>query len=395
MMSYIRSAADSVSAPEWLSDPYHPVAAGDATSAWRGARHLRTINPIDWVGLPIPRRDWLIQDLIPDGTVTLLTGDGGAGKSLLALQLCAAMATGLDWAGNVPTAGRSLYLSAEDDHEEMHRRLEDIRRFHGVGFEDLGNMRLVDLVGDDAVLGDASKSARLRATTLFASVKHYADDFQPALIVIDTLADAFAGEENSRAQARQFVGLLKGLARDAGCAVLLLSHPSLTGMASGSGTSGSTAWSNSVRSRLYFERAKAADQTEPNADLRTLTTMKANYSAVGVMTTLRWSNGVFVAQKGAGSLDRAAMENAADDRFLGLLRRLNLENVTVSTSAGANYAPAIMKKMPGADGVGKTALEAAMHRLLDRNQVHVAEFGPPSRVRKDLRVGPRPEHQMP
>ena len=66
----------------------------------------------------------------------------------------------------------------------------------------------------------------------------------------------FAGDENSRPQAQEFIGLLKRLARKQNCALLLLAHPSLSGMATGTGMSGSTAWSNSVRSRLYLERGE-------------------------------------------------------------------------------------------------------------------------------------------
>ena len=37
--------------------------------------------------LPIPARPWHVEGLIPGRTVTMLGGDGGVGKSLLALQL--------------------------------------------------------------------------------------------------------------------------------------------------------------------------------------------------------------------------------------------------------------------------------------------------------------------
>ena len=51
------------------------------------------VDPSLWVGYDIPKREWLIENLIPHGTVTLLSGDGGFGKSLLMQQLCTAVAT--------------------------------------------------------------------------------------------------------------------------------------------------------------------------------------------------------------------------------------------------------------------------------------------------------------
>ncbi|MCA3487246.1 MAG: AAA family ATPase, partial [Rhodobacter sp.] len=41
----------------------------------------------DLADKPIPPRHWHVDDLVPGGTVTLLSGDGGTGKSLLAMQL--------------------------------------------------------------------------------------------------------------------------------------------------------------------------------------------------------------------------------------------------------------------------------------------------------------------
>jgi hypothetical protein len=76
------------------------------------------------------------------------------------------------------------------------------------------------------------------------------------------------GNENDRAQARQFIGMLRGLAIRHECAVLLLSHPSVAGIASGGGSSGSTAWNNSVRSRLYLSRVVGNDGFEANPDAR-------------------------------------------------------------------------------------------------------------------------------
>src|SRR5438874_7073424 len=88
---------------------------------------LRIINPVQWRDEPVPERQWIVRDMIPANTVTLLSGDGAVGKSTLALQLGTARALGRDWIGTVPTPGRTLHLSAEDDADELHRRLDDIR----------------------------------------------------------------------------------------------------------------------------------------------------------------------------------------------------------------------------------------------------------------------------
>ena len=42
----------------------------------------------------MPPREWLVDALVPMKTVTLFSGDGGTGKSLLALQLAVAVAAG-------------------------------------------------------------------------------------------------------------------------------------------------------------------------------------------------------------------------------------------------------------------------------------------------------------
>lgn len=57
----------------------------------------RIINPAQLVGKKVPPREWLVDGMIPHGKVTLLSGDGGLGKSLLMQQLMTAAATGQDW----------------------------------------------------------------------------------------------------------------------------------------------------------------------------------------------------------------------------------------------------------------------------------------------------------
>ncbi len=47
----------------------------------------------------------MVEDVVPDETLTLLTGEGGIGKTTLALQLAVAMRTDGDWLGMKVTEG--------------------------------------------------------------------------------------------------------------------------------------------------------------------------------------------------------------------------------------------------------------------------------------------------
>ena len=143
---------------------------------------------------------------------------------------------------------------------------------------------------------------KLMQTALFDELEARAADEGPALVTLDTAADTFPANENDRALVRQFIGILRGLALRQKCAVLLLSHPSLTGLNSGSGTSGSTAWNNSVRSRLYLERV-IQEGYEPDTKARRLTVKKANYGATGGEIGMTWHEGVFVADAQENALD--------------------------------------------------------------------------------------------
>jgi RecA-family ATPase len=197
------------------------------------------------------------------------------------------------------------------------------------------------------------------------------------LIVIDPAADVFGGNEIDRTEVRQFIQKLSGLALDYGCAVLLLSHPSLSGLASRTGTSGSTAWSNSVRSRLYLE----AVQGDP--DRRVLKVMKANYGRTGEEIAIRWDDGVYVLD----SIDPAAeafIHASIDKLFLELLAMFTAQEQSVGIAPGTNYAPARMIKHPNAKGYRKEQFAASMQRLLDAGKIKVVTEGPPSRQRSRL-----------
>jgi RecA-family ATPase len=346
-------------------------------------------------GNPAPPRSWQVRGMIPGRTVTMLGGDGGIGKSTLAEQLAVATVADVPWLGISPQPGPVLYASAEDDLDELNRRLEVISVSYGVDLAALTDLHLLPLAGFDAVLAAPDRSGQMAATQLWLSLGYMVQRFEPRLLILDTCADVFGGNEIDRRQVRQFIGLLRGLAIKHDLAVLLLSHPSLSGMASGAGTSGSTAWNNSVRSRLYLDSVKSDDGREIDRGLRVLSVKKANYGPTGAEIRLRWLDGVFILQDGGQTGDRLMTEAREERIFLDLVVAFNEQGRDVSPNRSPSYAPTVFAKHADAEGLPKGRLEDAMNRLLKEGRIKVETEGPASRRHSRLVAAPTEARDAP
>lgn len=333
------------------------------------------ISVATFKGKTLVRRRWLVQNLIPMKKVTLLSGDGGTGKSLLALMLSVSVVRGEPWLGLPVHKGKVLFLSAEDDNDDLEERAKEIAAAEGVDLDQLENLHVWSRAGMDALLASIGRE-QLEPSDLYKRMDAYLQDFNGALVVIDTSADTFPGDEIKRVQVRQFVQLLARLAIDHDLAVLLLSHPSLEGMRSGSGTSGSTAWNNSVRSRLYFERLRDKNGDEENEDERRLTNKKNNYARSGTEIHVRYDEGRFVV---IGQPGRAKVGPDAKRVFLRLLERYTAQGRRVNSKGRDTYAPKMFAQDPDAEGIRQSAFVTAMNELFADKEIQDVWTGSKSR----------------
>jgi RecA-family ATPase len=347
-------------------------------------RGLPMFSPVSWVGKEVPERKWIVDQLIPYGSVTMLTGDGGLGKSLLSLQLMTCCAIGQHWLGHETAQIRTMGVFCEDDADELHMRMSSVVEHYGTSYDKLGDMRVLSRVGWDNTLMEAKtvfehgeRREFLEETQLYHQIYNTAVDWGAQLVVLDSLHDLFAGNENDRRQARYFIGMLRRLALDIEGAVLINAHPSLSGMASGSGMAGSTAWNNSVRSRLYLTRAKGDDETNPeDTDRRVLKTMKANYGKTGGKIELIW-------EKGAFRLDHpdtgvvASIQARNDEKLffegLDVLRRQN--RPSSDSPQASNYLPSLLMTIPATKKFSRSKLRSMMLDLQARGRITKTQIG--------------------
>src|SRR5262249_47515098 len=162
--------------------------------------------------------------------------------------------------------------------------------------------------------------------------------------------------------------LLRGLAVDTDSTVILVAHPSLQGITSDTGISGSTAWHNSVRARLFFKNAPGDDK-----NLRVLEVKKNNYGPEQENILLRWKDGVYVVEPKPGRLEQLAIDADMDYTFLKFLRSFTARGREVSDKKSPTYAPAQFAKTPEAKDAKLTsnAFADAMERLFAAGKLRV------------------------
>jgi len=239
----------------------------------------------------------------------MLSAHGGTGKSTIALMLsvCAALGRPLFAVSTVQC--KTLFVSLEDSAHVVRHRLGFICKEWGIDPAQLdGRLHIVDGTQDPELFSGDNRAGG-GTTTTYVELRQLvqAEDF--GLVVVDNASDAYGGDEIQRKQVRVFIRALGDLARPTNCAVLLLAHVDKTTSRGrkaegGEGYSGSTAWHNSVRSRLFMTRTK-------DDDLQ-LEHQKSNLGTCRETLTLQWPY---------AGLPQLMGNDSADDSLSPFMRR--------------------------------------------------------------------------
>jgi hypothetical protein len=190
------------------ADASRQSSADDGNGAKPSGRRLNVLRPSDCLkGNPRP---YVVKGVAAQGDVVILAAPPGAGKSLLAPHAGYGIAQGRAVFGRRVRQGRVLYLAPEDG-AGMQMRVRALFERHGDAPDFL-------LVPDAVDLRDPSSRD-------LGAVEALTQEFQPVLIVVDTVARAFPGlKENESEEMGRVVTVVRGLTAICGSAVLLLHH---------------------------------------------------------------------------------------------------------------------------------------------------------------------------
>jgi hypothetical protein len=163
-----------------------------------------------------PRLDdlWLIRDWVPVQGLSVLWGLSGVGKSHLAADMAAHVATGRDWHGHPVEPGFVAYLALEG-HGSLDNRIAALARTFGDG--------PVWFMPAPFSLIEATDHAEELARTIAAEAK--TKGLPVRWVIVDTLARAMSGmEENSAKDMGAAIAALGAITRTLDCAVTVVHH---------------------------------------------------------------------------------------------------------------------------------------------------------------------------
>lgn len=205
-----------------------------------GGGRLKLYSTRELIALPAP--EWLIDNIIPRGGVVGLYGPPGEGKSFVALDMASAVAAAQDWQGFATFGGDVVYIAAEGG-VGITKRVKAILLKRQLAPDDLRISWLTEAV---SVNNDADDIDRL-FDRLDIEVER-----QPVLIVIDTLARCFDGNENEQEDMGRFIAGVDRMRLQYGATVMIIHHTNK----GGTGERGNSAFRGAADTMIAVSRDK-------------------------------------------------------------------------------------------------------------------------------------------
>jgi hypothetical protein len=187
------------------------------------ARELTDIGAgteVHWRDLPHPSQypyqpvEWLIEGLIPENSISVLSGNEGVGKTIFLLSMARSLTEGADFIGRQTYLTPVIYLGPDVSKAILQRYMAMMRWVPDDEF------RILTMwTNPEAPMLDNKEQMKW----LFK----YVEKYRPVLI-FDTLRDFYNGDENSSTDTKPVVDILRRLC-SLGSSIVTVAHPPKTG----------------------------------------------------------------------------------------------------------------------------------------------------------------------
>jgi hypothetical protein len=180
------------------------------------------------------RADWAIKNLLERGSNTLLFGESGACKSLIAMDWAFCIGNGIPWHGHKTKKGTVVVIAGEG-HRGLAMRMQALKQKYNMNPDNIYfSTKSVNLLDTDAVM---------RVARILDSLGL---DEPPCAIFIDTMHRNMHGDENSSEDMAIFLANMELLAKKYNAAISPVHH-------SGHGDKGRARGSSAIKAGMDAE----------------------------------------------------------------------------------------------------------------------------------------------
>jgi hypothetical protein len=295
----------------------------------------RPLTLSELVAIEIPPRKDLVEELLPEGQLTLFSGREKSGKTLIATDLACCIALAQPFLGKDVRPGPVIFAVLEENIRDVRDRL--LKRLGNLYVGESVPLQVLPVNGyGDAVL-------RLDQIECVAALAHMIDEHAPCLVVIDPFRETHGLRENDSDDMAALIRPVRQIAHAKNCVIVLIHHMGWSGHARGS-----TAISAGVDLLWTFQSPDAESRVVGQAPAGTLM-VKGRYGptlALGISMTddLRWSTDGGVINRSRGT--RQAILRCIRAHPDGLDAHEIAGEIGVSDKTVQNEITALLKQEP-------------------------------------------------
>jgi AAA domain len=188
----------------------------------------------------------LIAGILEAGSVSMLYGVSGTGKTFIGLDIALSISHGISWQGRMVQQGTTWYINTEGKRG-LKKRLQAWYKEHETLSPMLDHFKIIAWPLD------------LRAYTPELMETINDQQVPPALIVVDNFSMCVPGiDQNKQEQVAPVLHLMNALAAEYNCHILIIHHTNKAG-----DVNGTMAFRNHVDTMIELVKEDAADRESP------------------------------------------------------------------------------------------------------------------------------------